>query len=128
VLGDSKHRPLQLDVSVTSLVSGGTPDYRLTYVIRVAGDFDFELLKPRTVPATGRIGILWSAAASPEFFEALRKSERSTTAKNVHIVTVNGISAKSVLVLDDKFCPYAKSRPQVRFARTGTAVKSVLSS
>src|SRR5262249_4366897 len=50
VLADANHKPLKLDISVTSTVSGVALDYRLSYVMKVSGDFDFEILKPHTFP------------------------------------------------------------------------------
>jgi len=41
VLADSHQKPLQVDISVKSVVSGTAPDYRLSYVMKVAGNFDF---------------------------------------------------------------------------------------
>lgn len=103
VLADSNHRPLRLEVSVTSLVSGNKPPYRFTYVIKVMGDFAFEILKPNAFPTSEeRIGVIWNAAASPEFFEALQKSDLSKPPEQTRTVTVDGISAKSVSVVDQK--------------------------
>jgi hypothetical protein len=105
VLADSKHQPLQLDISVKSVVSGNAPEYRFSYVMKISGDFDFEILKPNTFPSPGRLGILWSAAASPEFLEALPKAKwtkESREGKPSHVVTVEGIPAKSISLVDDK--------------------------
>jgi hypothetical protein len=105
VLADSNHQPLQLDISVRSVVSGNAPDYRLSYVMKITGDFAFEILKPNALASRGRVGILWSAAASPEFLEALSKAKwtkESKEGKPTHVVTVEGIPAKSVSLVDEK--------------------------
>ena len=105
VLADSKHQPLQIDISVKSVVSGTAPDYRLSYVVKVSGDFAFEILKPNAFPEPGRLGIRWSAAASPEFLEALPKAKwtkETKEGKPTHVVTIEGIPAKSVSLIDEK--------------------------
>jgi hypothetical protein len=105
VLADKEHRPLQLDISVRSVVSGNAPEYRLSYVIKVTGDFDFQIMKPNSFPPSGRLGILWSAAASPEFLEALPKAKWTKEPKEgkyTRVVTVEDIPAKSVSLVDDK--------------------------